>query len=75
MPKLTGEQLKITTPILRKNLNKRVQFILKNGKGEYTPAFGTITEIVRKQVDLGGSDFIPFNQIVEMVLAEPILKE
>lgn len=62
---LEGEHLKIDTPTLRKNKGKKVKYLVK-GWGE--ARYGTIEDVIKKQVDLGNMDYIPFDRIVEIVL-------
>ena len=69
---LEGEQIKIDTPTLKKMIGTKVKYLLerdidKSGRGYYSPKEGTITEIIRKQVDFGNTDFVSFSQIREIV--------
>ena len=64
---LKGEQIKIDTPTLRKLIGKKVEYLLKRDS-LYSSRRGTITDIIRRQVDLGNGDYIPFDSIKEIVL-------
>lgn len=73
MAYLKGEQIKINTPTLKKMIGTKVEYLLerdidKSGRGFYSPNIGVITEIIRKQVDLGNGCFEPFRSIREMVI-------
>ena len=69
-----GDHLKIDTPTLRKHMGKKVQYRLKSS-WIWDIRAGEIGEIIRKQVDLGNMDFIPFDKIAEMVLMESLPTE
>lgn len=67
--KLEGTQIKIDTPTIKKNIGKRVKYLLKQDGGLY-PRGGVITEIVRRQVDFGGQEWCPLDTIREIVLVD-----
>ena len=56
------ERIKIDTPTLKKLIGTRVKYVLKS-LNNYDERHGTITEIIRKQVDFGNRDFISFSRI------------
>jgi hypothetical protein len=73
MAYLKGEQVKIDTPTLKKMVGTKVEYLLerdidKTGRGYFSPNKGTITEIIRKQVDFGNGCPEPFSSIREIVL-------
>jgi hypothetical protein len=73
MAYLNGEQIKIDTPTLKKMVGTKVEYLLKrdidkSGRGYFSPHYGIITEVIRKQVDLGNGCPEPFSSIREMVL-------
>jgi hypothetical protein len=67
--KLQGNHIKIDTPTVKKNIGKRVKYLVKGDSGIY-PRTGVITEIFRKQIDFGGSEWIFLNQITELVVLD-----
>jgi hypothetical protein len=73
MAYLQGEQIKIDTPTLKKMVGTKVEYLLerdidKSGRGCFSPHYGIITEVIRRQVDLGNGCHEPFSSIREMVL-------
>lgn len=72
MAYLSGEQININTPTLKKMIGVKVQYLLerdidKSGRGYFKPRFGIITEVIRRQVDLGDGCPEPFKSIREIV--------
>jgi len=63
---LPGKKLKLDTPTLRKHMGEKVIYILKNRYWEASN--GIIGEVIRRQVNLGDMDFIPFDRIKEIHL-------
>lgn len=73
MALLNGEQIKIDTPTLKKMIGVKVEYLLerdidKSGRGYFNHRYGIITDVVRRQVDLGNGCYEPFSSIREMVL-------
>ena len=68
--KLIGPPLKIDTPTIRKHIGKKVEYILT--KSPFIKCTGTIIDIIRKQIDFGNSDYIPFDKIKQITLIEKI---
>lgn len=67
---LQGEQIKIDTPTLNKMIGVKVEYLLKRdiSKFNISPRYGVVTEIIRRQVDLGNGCHEPFSAIQEIVL-------
>ena len=64
---LKGEHIKIDTPTIKKHIGRKVEYLLNR---DYTSRKGVITEIIRKQVNFGNSEFDPLNTIREIVLLD-----
>lgn len=54
-------EIKIDTPTLKKLMGTKVKYKVTTSSWVY---HGTITDIIRKQVDFGNGDYIPFKRIV-----------
>ncbi len=70
MAYLQGEAIKIDTSTLSKMIGTKVEYLLKkdvNCYCQFGSRRGTITEIARRQVNLGNGEFYPFSSIQEMV--------
>ncbi len=63
---IPGEKLKLDTPTLRKHIGKKAVYVLK-ARG-WALIQGTINDVVKRQVDLGNMDYIPFDRIKEIYL-------
>lgn len=71
MSYLQGNHIQITTPILKKALDKKCTYLLKrdiDARGTYYPRKGRIEEIFRKHVDFGNGEYMAFSQIAEIVI-------
>ena len=62
------QSLSIDTKTLKKNLGQKCKYVLNGDvnpkNGNYNYRYGKIGEIIKRQVDLGNSDFISFNKII-----------